>query len=249
MKISLISDVHLAFGITTLHNTDNCELLILAGDICEIKDFELYEDWFKDVCSKWNNVIYIMGNHEYYMSSIQDVQERCKKIDIQNLRILENDRILFGGNRFICATLWTDMDKGNPYSEMAIKKGMNDYRYIKYHANKLTPSNTKMMHADSLEFIKEQVSKPFFGKTIVVTHHSPSLQTIHDNYKTSELNGGYCSDLDYLMYDYKIDHWYHGHVHSKWDYMINNTRVVCNPHGYVGYETHERSVTPKTIEL
>jgi Icc-related predicted phosphoesterase len=255
MKISLISDLHLAFGITTLNNTNNCEILILAGDICEIKDFEKYDEWFRDVCSKWNYVIYIMGNHEYYMSSIQDVRKKCDDINIYNLHIVENQKLVFNDVQFICATLWTDMDKGNPYSEMAIKKGMNDYRYIKYFDDKLTPFNTKMMHHDSLNFIKGELvkksilSEKDYKKTIVVTHHAPSFQSVHEQYKTSNLNGGYSSDLEYLMYDHDIALWCHGHHHTKSDYMINNTRVLCNPHGYVGYETNETNVTPLTIEL
>jgi hypothetical protein len=26
--------------------------------------------------------------------------------------------------------------------------------------------------------------------------------------------------------------WVHGHTHSSFDYLLNGTRVVCNPRGY-----------------
>jgi Icc-related predicted phosphoesterase len=28
--------------------------------------------------------------------------------------------------------------------------------------------------------------------------------------------------------------WIHGHTHTSFDYMIGDTRVVANPHGYPG---------------
>jgi predicted phosphodiesterase len=30
--------------------------------------------------------------------------------------------------------------------------------------------------------------------------------------------------------------WIHGHTHVSQDYRIGNTRVICNPRGYAGYE-------------
>jgi len=35
----------------------------------------------------------------------------------------------------------------------------------------------------------------------------------------------------------QIKLWTHGHMHNASDYMIGETRVVCNPRGYVGYES------------
>ena len=34
----------------------------------------------------------------------------------------------------------------------------------------------------------------------------------------------------------KIKYWIHGHMHSNVDYMIGDTRVVCNPRGYSDME-------------
>ena len=30
--------------------------------------------------------------------------------------------------------------------------------------------------------------------------------------------------------------WIHGHVHNNFDYMIGDTRVICNPRGYEMYQ-------------
>ena len=47
------------------------------------------------------------------------------------------------------------------------------------------------------------------------------------------MNGGYCSDVEWLMEKHDhIKYWFHGHVHNNFDYMVNKTRVICNPRGY-----------------
>ena len=30
--------------------------------------------------------------------------------------------------------------------------------------------------------------------------------------------------------------WCHGHIHQSKDYMIGNTRIICNPRGYEAWD-------------
>jgi hypothetical protein len=47
------------------------------------------------------------------------------------------------------------------------------------------------------------------------------------------MNGGYHSDLSEFILDHpQIKLWTHGHTHHPFDYVIGETRVVCNPRGY-----------------
>ena len=50
------------------------------------------------------------------------------------------------------------------------------------------------------------------------------------------MNGAYYSNMTELMFDKKPALWVHGHVHASFDYMMGDTRVVCNPRGYVGVD-------------
>ena len=51
------------------------------------------------------------------------------------------------------------------------------------------------------------------------------------------MNGGYSSDLDSFIINHpQIKLWTHGHTHDVFDYVIGETRIVCNPRGYHGYE-------------
>jgi hypothetical protein len=88
-------------------------------------------------------------------------------------------------------------------------------------------------------------------KFVVCTHHSPSLQSCHPRYKEDTLmNGGYHSDLEYLMEGYRnIKLWTHGHTHEDFDYMVHDTRVVCNPRGYIGYEGRADKWKLKVVEV
>jgi Icc-related predicted phosphoesterase len=46
------------------------------------------------------------------------------------------------------------------------------------------------------------------------------------------LNAGYASALEPLIKSQQPVAWIHGHVHRAADYMLESTRVVCNPRGY-----------------
>ncbi len=67
---------------------------------------------------------------------------------------------------------------------------------------------------------------------MVVTHHSPSAQSIPRQYENDILSASYASNLDNLVRELEPDLWVHGHMHETCDYLIGKTRVVCNPRGY-----------------
>jgi len=35
--------------------------------------------------------------------------------------------------------------------------------------------------------------------------------------------------------------WIHGHTHDSFDYVVNGTRVVCNPRGYAPNGVNENA--------
>jgi Icc-related predicted phosphoesterase len=73
-------------------------------------------------------------------------------------------------------------------------------------------------------------------KNVIITHHAPSFRSIPPQFNDSNVNSGYASNLEYMFKDYNIDLWIHGHIHEAQDYFIDNTRILCNPYGYRGYE-------------
>lgn len=72
-------------------------------------------------------------------------------------------------------------------------------------------------------------------KTVVVTHHAPSARSWSAS-RDLLLRPAYCNKLEAMLAAHPIDLWVHGHVHDRLDYTLHDTRVVCNPRGYAGYQ-------------
>lgn len=162
MKLAVCSDLHLEFGPLQLKNEKGAEVLILSGDVLvasSLKSFEkvnfdfpkstdlqskkIYE-FFNQVCSEFKHVIYIAGNHEHYNGDVaktHDILRSCLSPIYPNLHILENQTVTIGDVHFIGATLWTDMNKGDPLTMSDIKHMMNDFRIIKNSNNMIKSRN------------------------------------------------------------------------------------------------------------
>jgi hypothetical protein len=89
-----------------------------------------------------------------------------------------------------------------------------------------------------VRFIKNTIGARQDRKYIVVGHHAPTLQSTHPKFADETIgNGAYRSDLSEFILDHpQIKLWTHGHTHDAFDYMCGETRIVCNPRGYEGYE-------------
>jgi len=102
-----------------------------------------------------------------------------------------------------------------------------------------------------LEYIKTVVGEQHDRKFVVVGHHTPSMQSCHPRYRDDQImNGGYHSDLSEFILDRpQIKLWTHGHTHELFDYMIGDTRVVCNPRGYAGHEDIADTFELKIVDV
>jgi predicted phosphodiesterase len=115
-----------------------------------------------------------------------------------------------------------------------------------------TPEDAVEENEKCFEFIKFVVSEAKdHEKVIVVGHHTPSHQSCHPRYKDDQImNGGYHNNYeDYIMDHPKIALWTHGHTHERYDYMIGETRIICNPRGYMGHEAISRDFELKVVEV
>jgi Icc-related predicted phosphoesterase len=88
-------------------------------------------------------------------------------------------------------------------------------------------------------------------QVVVCGHHSPSKTSTHIRYQHETLmNGGYSSNLDQFIIDHpQIKLWTHGHTHEDFDYMIGQTRIVCNPRGYHNYEARADQFQLKFVDI
>jgi hypothetical protein len=109
---------------------------------------------------------------------------------------------------------------------------MNDFRMIQWAGgDPLEPILVREIHFKRARWLAQRLAEPFAGSTVVVTHHLPHRQSIHPKYAGTRFNPCFASDLDHLVRA-PVVLWVHGHTHESLDYVVNGTRVVCNPRGY-----------------
>lgn len=198
-----------------------------------------FRDFLKRCAFQFPHVIYVAGNHEFYhgkwVKGIQYLRDECAKFP--NVHFLERDSVKIDDVTFVGGTLWTNMNKHDPLTLHAVRDMMNDFRIIKNDAKGFTPlkpADTAIRHRETLDYIRSVIAERHDEKFVVVGHHSPSFQSIHESYRNEHLmNGAYHSDLSEFILDHpQIKLWTHGHTHHPFDYMIGETRIVCNPRGY-----------------
>ena len=135
--------------------------------------------------------------------------------------------------------MWTDLNKGDWFTCQSAKKNMNDYECIRYNEGgkslKFLPNDSRKLHKEFVNFLESELLNDFGGKTIVVTHHAPSVLSVSDKYLGFALNDAYFEDMSRYMFDNAIVSWFHGHMHNSSDYTIGETRIIANPRGYVGH--------------
>ena len=258
MKLQVVSDLHLEFSDIFIPNA-GADVLILAGDILVAEKLlrpnseqgTKFRNFFEKVSKDFPHVIYIAGNHEFYggghfYGSIDKLRNYCQE-NFDNVYFLEDEVKRIDDVLFVGATLWTDMNSGDPMTLLHVKDGMNDYRAIKDDRKgyiPIKPQDTIERHIRSKEYIQTIVANAEPDqKIVVVGHHTPSWQSCAEQYRHDYLmNGAYHNRLDeYIMDQPKIKLWIHGHTHVAFDYMIGETRIVCNPRGYESYDWREHS--------
>ena len=146
--------------------------------------------------------------------------------------------------------LWTpDGTYGSQYNKKEdgsyILEGYKD----KEEPARWTPEDSVEDHKRMLDYIEHATRDP--GSYIVVVHHAPSSLSIAERFKADTLmNGAFRSELDdFIESRPQIRLICHGHMHNNSDYMIGETRVVCNPRGYAGYESQADSFKLQYLEI
>lgn len=255
MRIFPISDIHLE-GRNYKEPFPSADVCILAGDICVASGMHHsshVEDFFKRVNGSFGRTYYVPGNHEYYKSmygrphgaSYTDhakkfsgddlIRTYLKKWDCHNIRFMNRDSEVYNGVKFVGATLWTDYFKNNPMEKLKAMNSMADFGLIHGFA----PDDAYAEHMLSRAYLKKELSVPFVGPMVAITHHGPSLGSIHPRYRLAPedyLNASFTSDCHELFYDieYPAELWIHGHTHEALCYTCNETKVMTNPRGYRG---------------
>lgn len=232
---------------------DDADVVVLAGDIHEgTAGIRWARETFPD-----KPIVYVAGNHEFYghhwVVLLDQLREEALKHDVD---YLEASGVDIGGVRFLGCTLWTDFCLfGSDKQELVmrnIQSIMSDYDYIRstpapetyrWHSKKkLVPGLTLERHLACRAWLAEKLGvgkgpgeQTRQTRTVVVSHHAPSLQSIALMERSDISSAAYASNLEDLVP--LADLWVHGHTHHSLNYLIHGEdhrvgTVRCNPRGY-----------------
>lgn len=258
MKFRIVSDIHCEFfgdyhshcanngrdwnHLTIIPRMENEkeQILVLAGDIIMIKFKERFSHFFQDLSERFKQIIVVIGNHCHYRYNIKNSYQTYKEFlrSWDNISLLEKESLLIDDVAIFGATLWTDFNKRNSYEMGYAESAMSDFLVIEYSAvdgsnhMKWNPELSVLEHEKTLEEMVKFFKKYKKNKKVIITHHAPSFQSTAFKFQGSLLNSAFASDLEAFVRKNNPNLFIHGHMHNNSDYMIGNTRVVCNPRGY-----------------
>jgi len=217
------------------------DVAVVAGDVHSPLTTAI--DWLADRLAGVPT-IYVPGNHDFWCDWRQDRFTMADQIDRgrdlaarRGIHLLIDGAATIGDVRFLGATLWTDLRLGTfslASATHSASRGMNDYRRIRRRASGrhkyVRPMDTLNAHRASIAWLDAQLALPHAGPTVVVTHHAPHPVSLPS--PGFDLAHCYASDLSGLILDRQPDLWVHGHLHSRSDYAVGRTRIVCNARGH-----------------
>jgi hypothetical protein len=151
--------------------------------------------------------------------------------------------------RFLGTTLWTDFllfgDGARRAGAMAVgRQLLRDFSRIRNaddSPSRFTPEDAAALFDAHSRWLEARLAARFDGPTVVITHHAPSRKSIHPRFADSPLNACFVSDAEHLLDGSRAQLWIHGHTHDSFDYVVNGTRVVCNPRGYAPNGVNENA--------
>jgi Icc-related predicted phosphoesterase len=163
----------------------------------------------------------------YAQSAMTDFREvqNSNRMVVRNVPVYERN------------PLWTDDGlNGGQYSKDDTGAMIRVGYKSKEEPARWTPEDSVIDHKKMLDYVDHVTREP--GSYIVVGHHCPSELSVAECYKGNLLNAAFRSGLDdFIEARPQIKLWLHGHTHHNFNYWIGETRVVCNPRGYIGHES------------
>lgn len=265
-------------------------VVVVAGDIVGWSYFDLkknswgrtkaakplLDDFIQYLSERCRQVIVVLGNHDYNGTIIDidsptywdcDTPNVPRISDLYDFSSFGNVKVLHRGNWivvddvvFVGATLWTDVNKRDPFSLILgkqwlyqdfhhtfVRRGMNPL-----HSQEACPADWAKLHDVDKEGILNGISQsnfPTTKKVVVVTHMLPFTKSVHEKYRGNPMNAFFaCTDMDQFAEE-GIKLWIHGHTHDACDYSVGDMRVICNPFGVGNQFTRNDFVFDLEVEV
>ena len=233
-NFQIVSDLHIEYKSNDVPDpltliTPSADILILAGDIGSFYQYDQLKTFLINLCPHFKFVVYVPGNHEYYIMQGYEPERMNILIrnffliekSIDNLYILNRSSIQIDDVCIVGCTLWSKPKIHIPKFIVRIF-GMNTGVYEKKHENDLLYINKMIKYCQKTE-----------TKLLVVTHHCPTFSVITSKTKLNDKYISlYATDLEHMLSKEMVHTWVAGHIHINFDLITKGgTRLVGNQKG------------------
>lgn len=245
MRLQVFSDLHLEYiqddqyiskgyweNIITIYEIT--DIVILCGDIGNPKS-EIYWSLIKYCSDRAKHVLLLTGNHEYYGSSILEVEYliSLKLKSYPNVKFLQRDIFIIDDYVFVGATLWSFLPIEHSDAFLKISTDFSNIKNFDITAYNCRHTIDKLWMEGT---IRDLIGSKY--KIMVVTHFSPVFH-LAENQKFKNTLSQFLFDTD-MSYLFKyINTWIFGHTHFNFQNNIlihQSIKLITNQRGKPIYD-------------
>ncbi|KAI5457593.1 Metallo-dependent phosphatase-like protein [Mariannaea sp. PMI_226] len=241
-RVQFMSDLHLELNrqYATFDFEVKAPLLVLAGDIGRLVDYEPFLGFLARQTVRFEKVFLVLGNHEFYEMSYEDgiaKAEELEKEDIlgEKLVVMHRKRWDDESSRLtiLGCTLWSSIPKK---AEDDVTLRVSDYKMITdwsvvqhnaCHAADLSFLTTAVSDIDTLPAEAERL-------ILIVTHHAPVIKgTSRPEHEKNPWKAAFSTDVLTRKEFARVAWWIFGHTHFTTEFQRGGIRIRANQRGYV----------------
>jgi Icc-related predicted phosphoesterase len=243
MKLWIVSDLHCDNSLWSPATVPAHDVLVIAGDVANGMAPALHHLYRLGQHTP-APIIFVPGNHDAFGGRLGSFvgSNRLRRDGVHILG--PGTAIVLGGVRFVGSTMWTDwqLNEREFQAQAWAARHLPEYGHVlRADGDLIWPIDVYEEHQRHRPAIDELLAVPHDGPSVVVTHHAPSIQSVHPGDRTDVSAAAFASDLEELILRHRPTLWVHGHIHHASDYRLGVTRVVCNPRGYQTEAWSERT--------
>ena len=230
MKIQIFSDLHLE-NKEIKYPSPFCDILILAGDVCEIDKLEENRAFFLYISMNWKKILWIPGNHEYYsknynIDEVDSLLELFVKL-FPNIIILNRKVVIIDNIKFMGCTLWSRIH------DDVVSRGQSAFKKLLFNSVPINNSYYNKMNHRDVSWIYDNYNPDI--DTVLITHF-PIKQgfTTDPQFRNDEqkIRDVYTNNIDINPNKSKFLYCISGHTHYNFFKKINNITYLSNQYGY-----------------
>lgn len=236
MQAQIFSDIHFEHHRGNYKSiwdkvVPSAPLALVAGDI----DSADLSRALTELASKFERVICVMGNHDFYR---RDIGWRpSPKSYPSNVTILDRSTVEYQGILFMGCTLWTDFNNADWFVKHRADDGISDFHQITTGngGSRFTSEKAYQLHLKERTWLKKTIELNRGKLIVVMTHFMPSSACIAERWLTPGndlLNYYFAAQCDDLIESSKALAWVFGHTHDRRELTIHGVPMWCNPIGY-----------------